>query len=161
MADFELKRSRTVESILGAESDGPAKEHQPNAQPNGLTVRRNDGRRNETFAWSMYGGHDWDDDGDMERIIALFGPRTLALRGYRFEELDKDMSRGKRTSLVQRSPREAQQLLSSPGNDPIVVEVESYPRFVNLLLAMREEEKEREKELSNAAKSGFAKKFER
>lgn len=161
MADFEFKRNRTVESILGAESDAPAKEHQPNAEPNGLTVRRNDGRRNETFAWSMYGGHDWDDDGDMERIIALFGPRTLALRGYRFEELDKQMSRGRRTNLIQRSAREAQQLLTVPGNDPIVVEVESYPSFVNLLLTMRAEEEERAKELSNAVKSGFAKKFER
>jgi hypothetical protein len=119
------------------ESDGLTKEHQTNAQAFALSVVFKDGRRKQTFPWSMYGGHEWTDDGDMESLTALFGERGLIVRGYRLGELDREMSLGKRAGLQQHTSKQVDAMLQDDGTEPIIAEIEVFPSFQEMVIALK------------------------
>jgi hypothetical protein len=121
------------------QSDGLTKEHQTNAQAFALSVVFKDGRRKQTFPWSMYGGHEWTDDGDMESLTALFGERGLIVRGYRLSELDRDMSLGKRAGLRQHTSKQVEAMLQEDGNEPIIAEIEVFPELQEMVAMLKGE----------------------
>ena len=121
------------------EADGLTKEHQTNAQPFALSVVFKDGRRKQTFPWAMYAGHEWTDDGDMESLTALFGERGLIVRGYRLNELDRDMCLGKRAGLRQHTSKQVEAMLQEEGNEPIIAEIEVFPELKELAMLLKGE----------------------
>jgi len=144
----ERKHAEQVLHRLGArdtrtpepqEADGLAREHQTNAQAFALSVVFKDGRRKQTFPWSMYGGHEWTDDGDMESLTAMFGERALIVRGYRLGELDRDMSLGKRAGLRQHTSKQVELMLQNDGSEPIIAEIEVFPSFQKMVAVLKGE----------------------
>ena len=63
----ELLRKLTGKSAEPHDDEaGLTREHRSNAQAFALSVVFKDRRRRHTFPWSMYGGHEWTDDGDID-----------------------------------------------------------------------------------------------
>lgn len=119
---------------------GPTREHQTNAQAFALSVVFKDRRRGQTFPWSMYGGHEWTDDGDIETIAVLFGERACIVRGYRLTSLDRDLSLGKRASIREHTKAQVESMLAAEGEEPIILQVETFPLFSELLDSLKGEE---------------------
>jgi hypothetical protein len=119
------------------DADGLTKEHQTNAQAFALSVVFKDGRRKQTFPWSMYGGHEWTDDGDMESLTAMFGERALIVRGYLLGELDRDISLGKRAGIRQHTSKQVEAMLQEDGNEPIIAEIEVFPSFQEMVTKLK------------------------
>jgi hypothetical protein len=134
---FGARDTRTAEP---EETDGLTREHQTNAQAFALSVVFKDGRRKQTFPWSMYGGHEWTDDGDMESLTALFGERGLIGRGYRLGELDREMSLGKRAGIRQHTSKQVDAMLQEDGNEPIIAEIEVFPSFQEMVAVLKGEQ---------------------
>jgi hypothetical protein len=122
------------------EAGGLTKEHQTNAQAFALSVVFKDGRTKQTFPWAMYAGHEWTDDGDMESLTALFGERGLIVRGYRLNELDRDMSMGKRAGLRQHTSKQVEAMLQEDGNEPIIAEIEVFPSLQEMVALLKGEQ---------------------
>lgn len=116
------------------------REHQTNAQAFALSVVFKDRRRRQSFPWSMYGGHEWTDDGDIETIAVLFGERGFIVRGYRFAALDRDLSLGKRASIREHTKAQVDSMLAEEGEEPIILSVETFPPFPELLASLKGEE---------------------
>ena len=131
--------ARDVRATEPEEADGLTKEHQTNAQAFALSVVFKDGRRKQTYPWSMYGGHEWTDDGDMESLTAMFGERGLIVRGYRLGELDREMSMGKRAGLRQHTSKQVEAMLQEGGNEPIIAEIEVFPSFQEMVAVLKGE----------------------
>jgi hypothetical protein len=119
---------------------GLTREHQTNMQAFALSVVYKDRRRRQSFPWSMYGGHEWTDDGDIETIALLFGERGCIVRGYRFAALDRDLSLGKRASIREHTKAQVESMLAAEGDEPIIVSVETFPAFAELLASIKGEE---------------------
>jgi hypothetical protein len=133
---FGARDTRTAEP---EETDGLTREHQTNAQAFALSVVFKDGRRKQTFPWSMYGGHEWTDDGDTESLTAMFGERALIVRGYRLEQLDREMSLGKRAGLRQHTSKQVEAMLQEDGAEPIIAEIEVFPEFHGMVAELKGE----------------------
>lgn len=88
----------------------------------------------------MYGGHEWTDDGDIETLAVLFGERGCIVRGYRFASLDRDLSLGKRASIREHTKAQVESMLAEEGDEPIIVSVETFPGFPELLVSLKGEE---------------------
>ena len=123
----------------GKADDGITREHQTGAQAFALTAVFKDGRRRETFPWSMYAGHEWTDDGEEETIAALFGERGLAVRGFRLAALDRDMSLGRRASIREHTRAQVEAMLAADGEEPIIVSIEIVPALAAALANLRGE----------------------
>ncbi|MGH7970484.1 MAG: hypothetical protein ACREIC_17300 [Limisphaerales bacterium] len=132
--------ARDTRTAEPEETDGLTKEHQTNAQAFALSAIFKGCRRKQTFPWSMYAGHEWTDDGDMESLTALFGERALIVRGYRLGELDRDMSLGKRAGLRQHTSKQVEAMLLEDGNEPIIVEIEVFPSFQEMVALLKGEQ---------------------
>jgi hypothetical protein len=128
------------EAQLDESQKGPTREHQTNAQAFALSADFKDRRRRQTFPWSMYGGHEWTDDGDMETIAILFGERACIVRGYRFERLDRDLTQGKRATIREHTKSQVESMLAQEGDEPIIVSIETFPSFPELLASIKGEE---------------------
>jgi hypothetical protein len=140
-AGEELLRKLTVRNAAPQEDeDGLTREHQTNVQAFSLTVVFKDRRRREAFPWSMYGGHDWTDDGDIETIAVLFGERGCIVRGYRFAALDRDLSLGKRASIREHTKAQVESMLAVEADEPIILSVETFPPFPQLLAEIKGED---------------------
>jgi hypothetical protein len=125
-----------------ADSDGMTREHQTNAQAFALSVVFKDRRRRQSFPWSMYGGHEWTDDGDLETIAMLFGERGCIVRGYRFAALDRDLSLGKRASIREHTKAQVDSMLAQEEDEPIIVSIETFPPFPELVASLKGEEQD-------------------
>ncbi len=144
----ERKHAEQLLHRFGARASAPepeeagslTKEHQTNAQAFALSVVFKDGRRKQTFPWSMYGGHEWTDDGDMESLTAVFGERGLIVRGYRLAELDRDMSMGKRAGRRQHTSKQVEVMLQEDGNEPIIAEIEVFPELQEIVAILKGEQ---------------------
>ena len=88
----------------------------------------------DAIAWRA-----WTDDGDMESFKALFGERGLIVRGYRLNELDRDMSMGKRAGLRQHTSKQVEAMLQEDGNEPIIAEIEVFPSFQEIVAVLKGE----------------------
>jgi hypothetical protein len=121
-------------------SDGLTKEHQTSAQAFALRVVFKDQRRKQTFPWSMYGGHEWTDDGTIESLTAVFGERVLIVRGYRLDELDREMSLGKRAGIRQHTSKQVELMLAQDGSEPIIAEIEVFPSFQEMVAVLKGEQ---------------------
>jgi hypothetical protein len=88
----------------------------------------------------MYGGHEWTDDGEMEAIAILFGERGCIVRGYRFAVLDHDLSLGKRASIREHTKSQVESILAEEGDEPIIVSIETFPPFPELVASIKGEE---------------------
>jgi hypothetical protein len=144
----EHKHAEQVLHRLGArdtriadpqDTDGLTKEHQSSAQAFALSVVSKDGRRKQTFPWSMYGGHEWTDNGDKESLTAMFGERGFTVRGYRLSQLDREMSMGKRAGLRQHTSKQVEAMLQEEGTEPIIADIEVFPAFDEMVAIMKGE----------------------
>jgi hypothetical protein len=122
------------------DEDGLTRERQTNAQAFALSVVFKDRRRRQTFPWSMYGGHEWTDDGEVETISLLFGERGCIVRGYRFASLDRDLSLGKRASICEHTKAQVDTMLAHEGEEPIILQVETFPPFPELVTSLKGED---------------------
>lgn len=144
----ERKHAEQLLNRLGArnaatpepeEADGLIKEHQTGGQAFALSVVFKDGRKRQTFPWSMYGGHEWTDDGEMERLTAMFGERGLTVHGYRLGELDRDMTLGKRAGIRQHTSKQVDAMLHEDGTEPVIAEIEAFPSFQDMVTVLKGE----------------------
>lgn len=126
------------------------RERQGNSEAFSLQVKFKDGRRKQSFPWALYGGHEWTDEDGMECLTVLFGLRVLILRGYHFESLDRDLSLGKLTSIRQHNSHQVQLLKhENAENIAVIVEIEAYPNYRQIVAEMKGDE-------HDAGKSGKA-----
>lgn len=117
------------------------RERQGNSEAFSLEVKFKDGRRKQTFPWALYGGHEWSDEGGMECLTVLFGLRVLILRGYNFETLNRDLNLGKLTSIRQHNSHQVQLLRHENAESvPVIVEIEAYPNYRQIVAEMKGEE---------------------
>jgi hypothetical protein len=146
-AGEELLRHFTGKKGGQAQEDesGLTRERQINAQSFSLSVIWKNPRRTESFPWSMYGGHQWTDDGDMESIAVLFGERGCIVRGYRLGVLDHDLRMGKSTSIREHTKAQVEMMLAVEGEEPIIVSIETFPPFPELVASIKGEEEQHEK----------------
>jgi len=119
--------------------EGMVREHQSNAQAFALTLICKDQRRRPTLPWAMYAGHEWTDDGDMERIVAFFGERGCVIKGFRFQMLDREMSMGKRASIREHTKAQVESMLGGEGDEPIIVSIEVFPETQELMAMLKGE----------------------
>jgi hypothetical protein len=141
-AGEELLRKLTAKNTPHEEDEGLTREHQTNAQAFSLSIVPKDRRRGQTFPWSMYGGHGWMDDGDFEIIGVLFGDGGCIVRGYRLAALNRDLNLGKRASIREHTKAQVESMLAVEGDEPIIVSVETFPAFADLLSAIRGEDED-------------------
>ena len=135
---------RNADATADKSEDGLTREHQTNMQAFALSVIFKDRRRRQSFPWSMYGGHEWTDNGDMETIAIIFGERGCIVRGYRFAVLDRDLSLGKRASIREHTKAQVESMLAGEGEEPIIASIETFPPFPELVGSLKGEEQEHE-----------------
>jgi len=145
-----LRKFARREADADEDEGGLTREHQTNAQAFALSVVFKDRRRRQTFPWSMYGGHEWTDDGDIENIIVLFGERGCVVRGYRFASLDRDLSLGKRASIREHTKAQVDSMLADEGDEPIIVQVETFPGFPQLVSLIKGEDEDENRDARRA-----------
>jgi hypothetical protein len=159
----EAKQKSFAETVMGRGARGDAherdeqaaetastRERQGNSEAFSLQVKFKDGRRKQSFPWALYGGHEWTDEDGMECLTALFGLRVLIVRGYHFESLDRDLTLGKLTSIRQHNSHQVQLLKHENAESvPVIVEIEAYPNYRQIVAEMKGEE-------HDAGKSGKA-----
>lgn len=138
MADKYAARS-PLRGKGGGKPDEITREHQTGAVAFALTAVFKDGRRRETFPWSMYGGHEWTDDGEEETISAVFGERGLAVRGFRLAALDRDMSLGRRASIREHTRAQVEAMLAADGEEPIIASIETSPPLGAMVMSLKGE----------------------
>jgi hypothetical protein len=137
--DLLKKFTARDDAVLQDEAE-LTREHQTNAQAFALSVIWKNPRRRQTFPWSMYSGHEWTDDGDIETIVILFGDRGCIVQGYRFASLDRDLSLGKRASIREHTKSQVDSMLAQEGDEPVIVSIEAFPPFPELVAAIKGEE---------------------
>jgi len=137
-----LRKFAAKDADLQEDDAGPAREHQTNAQAFALSVVFKDRRRRQSFPWSMYGGHEWTDNGDIETIAILFGERGCIVRGYRFAFLDRDLSLGKRASIREHTKAQVESMLAEEEDEPIILSIETFPPFPELVASLKGEDDE-------------------
>jgi hypothetical protein len=135
-----LRKFAPREAGVQEDEAGLTREHQTNAQAFSLSVVFKDRRRRQSFPWSMYGGHEWTDDGDIETIVTLFGERGCIIRGYRFAALDRDLSLGKLASIREHTKAQVESMQAGEGEEPIIVSIETFPPFPQLVTSLKGEE---------------------
>lgn len=123
-------------------NDGLTREHQTGAQAFAVSIVFKDKRRRESFPWSMYAGHEWTDDGEEESIVAFFGERGFAVRGYRLGALDRDLGLGKRASIKEHNKAQVEAMLGTEGEEPVIVSIETFPQIRDMLAALKGESDE-------------------
>ena len=97
----EAARSKVLDKILvDTREDGKAyaKERQHTAQAFTLHVEWKDGRPAEGFAWALYTGYLWADDGDAERLILIFGARAIEIEGHNLRPWSAKSAKASSTS---------------------------------------------------------------
>jgi hypothetical protein len=148
MAEAKRAGEELLQRLTGKKEEAEAaltRERQINAQSFSLSVAWKNPRRRQSFPWSMYGGHEWTDDGDMETIAVIFGERGCIVRGYRFAVLDHDLKMGKCSSIREHTKAQVETMLASEGEEPIIVSIETFPPFPELVASIKGEEEQNEK----------------
>jgi hypothetical protein len=156
-ASEEMLRRVTETSAAPDDNKGRlTREHQTNVQAFSLTVLFKDRRRRETFPWSMYGGHKWTDDGDVETITVLFGERGCIVRGYRFDDLDRELSLGKRASISEHTKAQVQSMLAEEAKEAkeameaVILSVETFPAFPQLVAEIKGDDEDEDRPARHA-----------
>ena len=132
------QKSRFLDKILdtkGADAEASfTSERQHTAQAFNLHVERRDGRRAEGFAWSHYGGYQWTDEGESERLVVIFGSRAVEIRGHNLGVLVGEIREGQLNTIRELASGQATLLgRGNPDNQPIIADVRSYPDFEEML----------------------------
>ena len=129
-AEKLLERGASVQGT--AEDEARAKARQLNAF--GLSIRFKDGRSGEGFSWADYRGYRWEDLGENERVTVIFGARVLIVLGYNLEVLVRDIEHGQLAAIREQTSRQVTQLCNeNPDNEPIIVSIETAPRFEEIV----------------------------
>jgi hypothetical protein len=148
MAEAKRAGEELLQRLTGKKEEAEAaltRERQINAQSFSLGVAWKNPRRTESFPWSMYGGHEWTDDGDMESISVIFGERGCTVRGYRLGVLDHDLRVGKCSAIREHTKAQVEMMLAGEGEEPIIVSIETFPPFPELVASIKGEEEQHEK----------------
>lgn len=139
----EAVKPRAVERILGERGDEEkafTKERQHTAQAFTLHVEWKDGRRTEGFAWAHYLGYRWNDNGDKETLVLIFGPRAVEIEGHNLGKLVEEIREGKLSSV--REMNSSRQMLlsqSNPAEEPVIQAIRSYPDMDEILKELKGE----------------------
>lgn len=130
-----------------------SKERQLSAQAFSLHVERRDGRRSEGFAWSHYTGYQWTNEGERERLLVLFGARAVEIEGHNLGVLVDEIRDGQLNGIREMPSGQSTLLaLNNDDKEPIIVSVQSYPEFDDILREIKGE---------NDDKARHARRFER
>lgn len=123
---------RGVSALGPSDDEARTKARQLNAF--GLGIRFKDGRSGEGFSWADYRGYRWEDLGENERVIVIFGARVLIVLGYNLDVLVRDIEHGQLAAIREHSSRQVTQLRNeNPNNEPIIVSIETAPRFEEIV----------------------------
>ena len=137
-------KSQFLKRIL-EEPDEPEKsfasERQLTAQAFNLHVEKRDGRHAEGFAWSHYTGYRWVNEGEIEKLVVVFGTRAIEVEGHQLgilvnEIRDGQLNRIRELATPQRKLLEA----ANPENEPIIASVRTYPDFDEMLKELKGED---------------------
>jgi hypothetical protein len=139
-------RSRALSRILengepGGEKKPYTSERQHTAQAFNLHVERKDGLKAEGFPWALYGGYEWNDNGDRESLTVLFGNRAIEIEGHNLGLLVDQIREGHLNGIRELVSRKATLLeQENHEGEPIIMSVKSYPDFSQILREIKGEE---------------------
>jgi hypothetical protein len=117
-----------------------------------------DGRKRRATAWSHFSDYEWSDEGDRETLTIIFGMRIVTIEGHRLNVFVRAIDEGKLKTFEELISAEALALQQNPDEEPIVMSVDIYPTFKNLIEEIKGEEKGGH---DNGPETGFAKRFAR
>lgn len=149
-------KSRFLNKIINDGSEEKrsfGSERQLTAQAFNLHVEKRDGRHAEGFPWSLYGGYSWNDEGEHERLVVLFGGRAVEIEGHHLGVLINEIREGQ-LNLIRELTTSQGTLLAheNPNGEPVITSVKMWPDFEDMLKEIKGED-ERE--------TRHAKRFER
>jgi len=140
-------KSKFLEKILDKDAAGAAErasftsERQLTAQAFNLHIEHKDGRHSEGFAWSHYAGYRWTDEGERERLVVLFGMRAIEIEGHHLGALVREIREAQLNSVRELTTAQCALLSNnSPGSEPVIERVRSYPDFEDILREIKGEE---------------------
>src|ERR1700733_834822 len=89
-------KSKFLRQIIENEAEAKSftSERQLTAQAFNLHVEHKDGRSSEGFAWSHYTGYQWQDEGEQERLVVVFGTRAIEIEGHHLGVLVNEIREG-------------------------------------------------------------------
>jgi hypothetical protein len=142
-------QSRFLKKIIaGTDTEDEQKtftsERQHTAQAFTLHIEWRDGRRTEGFAWAHYLGYRWTDNGDMERLLLIFGERAIEIEGHNLGVLVTEIRDGQLNS-IREMPSSRQMMLgnSNPENEPIIMAIHSYPDVEEIFREIKGEDNDK------------------
>lgn len=143
MPEAKSKFLKDIMDRKAPEPDEPASfssERQHTAQAFTLHVEWRDGRRSEGFAWAHYAGYQWQDNGDVERLLLVFGPRALEIEGHNLGALVTEVRDGQ-LNRVREMPSSQQLLLrnNNPESMPVISAIRSFPDIDDILKELKGE----------------------
>jgi hypothetical protein len=110
-----------------------------------------DGRKKRGTAWSHFSDYEWTDEGDRERLIVIFGTRILTIEGFNLLALVREIDEGKLKTFEELASAEARELQFNPDEEAVVVSVDVFPKFEDIVREIKGEDDE----------PGFARKVSR
>ncbi len=143
--------SKFVRRILEEQGDhiedhepvSSSSERQLTAQAFNLHIEHLDGRVSEGFAWSLYAGYRWTDDGDHETLVLVFGPRAVEITGLNLRALVAKIREGQLNSVRELSTSQRKQLEQmNPDNQAIIAGIKTFPDFDEVLREIKGEQDE-------------------
>jgi hypothetical protein len=117
-------------------------ERQQTAQAFNLHVELRDGRRAEGFAWAHYAGYRWDDEGEHEKLILLFGTRALEIEGHNLMVLVEDIRECQLNGIKEMVSAQAELKHANASEDPVISNIRMYPDFDDLLKEIKGDDRE-------------------
>jgi hypothetical protein len=147
-------KARFAERILdgrGDEGKGFTSERQLTAQAFNLHVERRDGRHSEGFAWSHYAGYQWNDEGEKERLVVIFGTRAVEIEGHNLGVLVAEIREGQLNSIRELATAQAALKQANADKEPIINSVKSYPDFEDILREIKGEDDDQHRHTKRAA----------
>jgi hypothetical protein len=108
-----------------------------------------DGRKKRGTAWSHFSDYEWNDEGDIETLTIIFGDRIVTMRGFNLLVLVREIDEGKLKTFEELVSAEAKMLRENPDDEAVVVNVEIFPEFKELV---QEIKGEREHEAGHAGR---------
>jgi hypothetical protein len=118
-------------------------ERQLAAQAFNLHIEHLDGRLSEGFAWSLYAGYRWTDDGDHETLVLVFGPRAVEIAGLNLRVLVAKIREGQLNSVRELPTSVRKQLEQmNPDHQAIIESIKTFPDFEEVFREIKGEQDE-------------------
>jgi len=134
------EKKEFLRHILGSDGSESAKEGRKRhtsagagGQAFSLRVDFRDGRKKRGTAWSHWSDYEWNDEGEKETLTVIFGDRIVTIHGFNLMVLVREIDEGKLKTFEELVSAEVRMLLEHPDDGAIVVSVDVFPAFEDLV----------------------------